>query len=476
MKDEKLSLSMLVAIIIGSTIGGGIFSLAGDMARGANTGAVLIGWLICGIGMLGLVLVYQNLSMRKPELTGGIFSYAQAGFGDYMGFNSAWGYWLNAWICNVSYATLMFEALGYFFPVFKGGNNIISIVCASIILWAIHVLVLRGVREAAILNVITTTAKIIPVVLFILIVLGTKHFKWALFVENFWGDGQVGSLLEQVKSTMLVTLWAFIGVEGAVAVSGRARKKEDIGKATILGFVGLFTIYILISLLTLGTMPRAELAALPNPSMAYVLENLIGKPGAVLINIGLIVSLAGAMLGWTIIAAEVLYETAKNGVLPKCFAVQNKNGSPVNALWLTNGLVQLLLLVTYFTASTYQVLYFIATTAILVPYLLSALYYLKLALTGETFEGDSTRVRRKHVGIGALASIYGAWLIYAAGLTNLLVTSILYAPSIVFYVWAKKEKGQKPFETLELRVSQGIVVAAMVATVLLVQGKINPFA
>lgn len=476
MKEEKLSLSMLIAIIVGSTIGGGIFSLAGDMARNANTGAVLLGWLICGVGMFGLVQVYQNLSIRKPELTGGIFSYARAGFGDYMGFNSAWGYWLNGWICNVSYATLMFEALGYFFPVFKGGNNIISIICASVILWAIHILVLRGVREAAILNIITTTAKIIPVILFIVIVLFTRNFKLDLFLDNFWGDGQVGSILEQVKSTMLVTLWAFIGVEGAVAVSGRARKKEDIGKATILGFLGLFVIYILISLLTMGTMPRAMLAELPNPSMAYVLEYLIGKPGAIIINVGLIISLAGAMLGWTIIAAEVLFDMAKNGVLPKCFALQNKNESPVNALWLTNGLVQLLLIITYFTASTYQMLYFIATTAILVPYLLSALYYLKLTINGETFENDTAKIRRKHIFIAVFASIYGIWLIYAAGLANLLVTTILYAPSILFYIVAKKENGEIPFKKFELRVAQLIIISAIIAVVLLFNGTINPFA
>lgn len=474
-KDEKLSLSMLVAIIIGSTIGGGIFALAGDMAKGASTGAILLGWLICGVGVLTLVLAYQELSMRKPELTGGIFSYAKEGFGDYMGFNSAWGYWLNAWICNVSYATLLFGALGYFFPVFETGNNAISIICASIILWGIHLLVLRGVKEAALMNLITTTAKIIPVILFLIIIVFTKSFKFEIFMDNFWGDGQLGSVFGQVKSTMLVTLWAFIGVEGAIAVSGRARHKEDIGKATIMGFIGLFAIYFMVSILTIGVMPRAELAALPNPSMAYVLENVVGHFGAVLINVGLIISLAGAMLGWTIISAEVLYETAKQGVLPKVFAKTNKSESPINALWLTNGLVQFFLIITYFTSSTYQVLYFIATTTILVPYLFSALYYFKLAITGETFDQDSKGKQLKAKIVGILASLYGVWLIFAAGMANLLVTAILYAPSIVFYVKAKKERNKEVFTQTEKYIALGIIISAVAAVVLIFNGSINPF-
>lgn len=475
-KDEKLSLSMLIAIIIGSTIGGGIFALAGDMAKNANTGAVLVGWVICGIGVLTLVMAYQELSIRKPELTGGIFSYARAGFGDYMGFNSAWGYWLNAWICNVSFATLLFGAVGYFFPAFETGNNALSIFCASLILWSIHGLVLKGVKEAALMNIITTTAKVIPVILFILIIILSRRFSFEIFLENFWGDSEVGSLFSQVKSTMLVTLWAFIGVEGAIAVSGRARNRADIGKATIMGFTGLFVIYLMISLLTMGTMPRAELAALPNPSMAYVLESVVGHWGAVLINVGLIISLAGAMLGWTIISAEVLYETAKQGVLPKVFAKTNKNESPINSLWLTNCLVQFFLIITYFTSSTYQILYFIATTTILVPYLFSSMYYFKLALTGETFENDSSKTLLKAKIVGLLAALYGVWLIFAAGMSNLLVTAILYAPSIIFYVKAKKERNQQVFTKIEKYIAIGIVVAAITAIILIFNGTINPFA
>ena len=100
---RKLGLSLLVALVVGSIIGSGIFGLPQNMAAGAGAGAILIGWTITGIGMLLLVRVYQMLSLRKPELDNGVYAYARALSGEYVGFNSAWGYWVSAWIGNVGY-------------------------------------------------------------------------------------------------------------------------------------------------------------------------------------------------------------------------------------------------------------------------------------------------------------------------------------------------------------------------------------
>ena len=110
----KLKLGALVALVVGSMIGGGIFSLPQNMAASAGVGAVLIGWAITAVGMLTLAFVFQTLANRKPDLDGGVYAYAKAGFGDYMGFSSAWGYWISAWLGNVGYFVLLFSTLGYF--------------------------------------------------------------------------------------------------------------------------------------------------------------------------------------------------------------------------------------------------------------------------------------------------------------------------------------------------------------------------
>lgn len=119
----KLRLGALVALVVGSMIGGGIFSLPQNMAASAEAGAVLIGWAITAIGMLTLAFVFQTLANRKPDLDGGVYVYAKAGFGDYMGFSSAWGYWISAWLGNVGYFVLLFSTLDYFFPVLGGQHG-----------------------------------------------------------------------------------------------------------------------------------------------------------------------------------------------------------------------------------------------------------------------------------------------------------------------------------------------------------------
>ena len=177
--------------------------------------------------------------MKRPDLDAGVYSYAEAGFGKYMGFNSAWGYWLSAWLGNVGYATLLMSAVAYFLPIFGNGQNIWSIIAASFILWACHFMILRGVESASFVNTIITIAKLIPIFLFILIVLFA--FKMNMFTSGFWytpsGKFEFANVMSQAKSTMLVTVWVFIGIEGAVVFSGRARKRSDVGKATVLGII-----------------------------------------------------------------------------------------------------------------------------------------------------------------------------------------------------------------------------------------------
>ncbi len=468
--NNKLGLWSLIAMVIGSMIGGGAFSLPADMSKGAGAGAIIIGWCITGVGMIALAFVYQNLSMRKPDLNGGIYSYAKAGFGDYMGFTSAWGYWLSAWIGNVSYVVMLFGAIGYFIPAFGKGNNLLSIVCASILLWSIHSLILKGIKQAAFINVITTIGKLVPIFVFITVMI--IFFNVKTISIDFWGGVSLGSVMNQVKSTMLVTLWVFIGIEGAVVISGRAKKRSDVGKATVIGLIGTLIIYILISVLSLGVMSREGLSQLDTPSMAYAMEHVVGKWGAIFINLGLIVSLFGALLGWTMLAGEIPYVAAKDGAMPKLFAKENVHGSPVNSLWITNGLVEISLIVTLFSSSTYQALYTMATSAILVPYLFSALYGLKLTITGETYDTNPAG-RGKDLFLGIVSSIYATWLIYAAGMQYMLMVTILYSVGIFVFVRAKKERNEKVFLSYEKVIAVINVILAVIAVVMIAMGKLS---
>lgn len=443
--SKKLNRISLVALVIGSMIGGGAFNLPSDMSQGANAGAIIISWIITGIGVVALGLVFQNLVLRKPELDAGIYSYARAGFGKYMGFNSAWGYWLSAWLGNIAYGTLIFSAVGYFIKPFAGGQNVASIIGASVLLWFVHYLVLRGVHSAAFVNLIATIAKLIPVFLFIVVAIFAFHAK--TFVTDFWGANQAAfswaSVRSQVTSTMLVTLWVFIGVEGAVVVSERARKRSDIGFATVVGLIVTLFCYMCISLLSLGIMGKGQLTGLANPSMAYVFEDIVGKWGAAFINLGLIISVLSAWIAWTIFAAEIPFAAAKDGVFPEYLKKENKHGAPANSLWLTNGLIQLFLLTLLLTDKAYNFAFSLATSAILIPYLFSALYQVKITILGDGYEKLQKKARVKDMVFGIIAGIYSIWLIYGAGLKYLLLTTILYAAGIFVYYRAQKEKREK---------------------------------
>jgi arginine:ornithine antiporter/lysine permease len=463
----------LTALAVGSMIGSGVFSLPQNMASGASPLAIIIGWAITAVGMLALVFVYQSLALRKPELDTGPYAYAKAGFGPFVGFNSAWGYWLSAWIGNVSYAVVVFSALSYFYPSFGDGNTWPAIVGASLLLWLVHALILAGIREAAIVNLIVTAAKIAPIVLFIGVV--AVAFKVDVFSADLSGLGNasLGSITAQVKSTMLVTLWVFIGIEGASVFSARAERRKDIAVATITGFLACLSLYALVSLLSLGTLNQPELAALKNPSMAGVLEAVVGPWGAIVINIALVVSVAGAFLSWTLLAAEIPLAAAKDGTMPAFFARESDKGVPWTSLLITNLLVQAFLLVTLFAQSTYQALFSIASAAILVPYILSGAYVAKLAITGEAYRQDESRLGPLVVGL--VATLYGLWLVYAAGLGYLFMCAVLYAPGIIFYIAARLQNGQRAFRPVEAVLAVALAAVGILAAYEMWTGTVSPF-
>lgn len=386
----KLGIFRLVTTVITLIIGGGVFTLAGDQAaHGASGWAILTAWGISAVGVLCLVLSFFALSRIKPELKGGIYSYANAGFGDFLGFNSAWGYWISALLCTVSFSALLFGALAYFFPVFGEGNNVASVVGASCLIWFYVLLVSRGVKEVTGINAVITISKIVPIFVAIAAVLFLQKFDPAIFLANLTtGSDPSLPFWSQVSGTMMVTIWVFVGIEGAVAISGRAKHDRDVGKATVVAFVCVLTIYMLVSVLSMGVMPLSELAGLENPALAGVLAAAVGPWGAVLINCGVVLSLVGAMLGYTVLSSESPYEAAEQGVFIKAFAKTNKKGAPIVTLVVTNVIIEAFLVIMLFSDSTYQFFYTLSAGMILLPYLLSAAYFAKLTFTEkEAFEG-----------------------------------------------------------------------------------------
>lgn len=470
--DQKLSRGALIALVVGSMVGSGIFALPSSFGRATGGLGALIAWGIAGAGMLMLAFVFQTLSRRKPDLDSGIYAYAKAGFGDYPGFASAVGYWIGCCLADVACLVLIKATLGQFFSVFGDGTTPIAIAAASALLWGVHILILRGIKEAAALNTIATFAKMVPILLFIVIVIFA--FKGDVFAENFWGGEEptFANVSNQVRNTMLVTVFVFVGIEGASVYSRYARNRNDVGIATILGFLGVLALLVLVTMLSYGILLRPELRALATPSMAGVLEAIVGPWGKIFISVGLLISVLGNYLSWSLLAAEVLHSAAVNRTMPTFLAYENARKVPAGALWLTNIVIQVFLLVTYFAEYAFTLALKMTSSMTLIPYLLVAAYGLKLAWTGETYAADS-RSRAVDWIRGAIATVYAAGMIYAGGAKFLLLSALLYAPGTALFVIARREQKKVTFTPVEWLLFGAILIAAAIALYSLTAGTLS---
>ena len=461
-RTEKFSLFALTSMVVGSMVGAGIFSLPRAFATATGPFGAIIAWAIAAAGMYTLARVFQALAERKPDLDAGVYAYAKAGFGDYLGFLSAFGYFISACLGNTFYWVLIKSTLGAFFPIFGNGDTLAAVVVSSICIWVFHFTVLRGVQQAAAINKVVTVAKIVPIILFILIL--AVSFKGHLFAANFWGgDGMPeASLFEQVRATMLVTVFVFIGIEGASVYSRYAQKRSDVGVATIFGFVGVTCLMVLVTLLSYAVLPRAEIAGLRQPSMATVLEAVVGHWGAVFVSVGLIVSVLGAYLAWQMIAAEVLFNAAKTDDMPRIFATENQNKVPATALWLSNGIVQLLVISTLFSEDAFTLMLKLASSMSLFPYLLVAGYALLISRRGETYD-TRPQERNRDLIIAGVATLYTVFMIFAGGMKFVLLSAIFYAPGTLLYFWARREQQKQLFAPVEWVVLLVVVIGAVIA-------------
>lgn len=471
----NLGVLALAGVVVSSMIGGGIYSLPQNMAAGASVGAVILAWLITGIGVYFLANTFRILSVVKPDLTAGIYMYSREGFGPYVGFTIGWSYWLCQICGNVGYAVITMDALNYFFPpYFVGGNNLYSIIGGSLLIWGFNALVLKGIKQATIINLIGTVAKIVPLLFFIVVTM--IFFNSDKFSFDFWGEQEanLGSLTKQIEGTMLVTLWAFIGIEGAVVMSKHAKNPRAVGRATLLGFAGCLLVYVLLSVLPYGLMSQEELAKLPNPSTAAVLEAVIGKWGAYIMNIGLLISVLTSWLAWTMVTAQIPQAAAENGTFPREFAKENAAKAPSVSLYVTSLLMQVFMLLVYFSGNAWNTMLSITSVMVLPAYFASAMYLWKLC---EDHEYPTNFYIRRSAALfsAILGAIYALWLIYAAGLNYLLMALIFMALGIPVFVWARRQSApnQAVFSAGERFAAGVLVVAAVLAIYMMATGVVS---
>lgn len=456
MVKNKLGLWVLTALVVGNMVGSGIFMLPATLAKAASPLGVLSAWLLTGAGVLLIALIFGNLALRKPELTGGPQAYAMAMFKQgsngsrLSGFLVAWGYWVANFAGNVAIITTFASYLSTFFPSLtseavlwsagsfelKVGNLLTFLVCTAL-LWGMHALILRGVEGAGKVNFVATATKVLGFAFFIAAALFAfeKTNLLPLDAPRLTEDGASIGLLGQINAAAISTLWAFVGVEAAVVFSARAKKKQDVKRATILGLLIAVAIYLGITMLVMGALTQEQLIAADKP-LVDALAAVIGSTGAYIMAALGLISLLGSTIGWIMMSAEVPYQAAKQGIFLPQFLKENKHGAPSVSLWVTNLCSQLFIFSTILqsVSEAFEFVIIVATLAYLVPYIIASLYQLKLVATGETYLGQ-TRSRVTDAVIALLATAYSIWLI-AAGTADLKTFGLgvlLLVSGIVFY-------------------------------------------
>lgn len=451
-------------------IGSGIFNSPKDLIGVANPQSAMLSWLIGGFGALMLALVFVYLNDKRPDLRSGIFNYAREGFGDYMGFNAAWGYWSMGWLGNISYLLLFFKTLNDLL-----GNNALSpitaFIVASVINWIYFYVIASGVKEGAITNMIVTIAKLLPI--FLVIILGFIFIKNGNFTVPDWkyqlaSTGDKTTPFLQIKNAMAIILWCFVGLEASTVLAGRAKSQRAVRSATIISLLVALTIYILVSVVSMSVVPAKELYNSTTPLALVLSKTYIGQVGSFIVQIGIMVSVIGAGLSWLLLSTETMYSAARSGVMPIFVIKENRKQVPINSLLMSLVFVQFFLLALlspainkmYLTAIT------LATSLVLIPYLLSTLYAVKLSFK------DLNSKNFIHFIIAILGVVYSVYVIYTVGLKYLIFTLIFYSIGSALFYKAKKERNES-IKRWEVSVIFTLIISSIIIIYLLLSGKIT---
>lgn len=452
LSEGKLGFWGLTALVFGLMVGVGIYNLPQNMASVASPVAVFIAWMVTAAGILPLVIAFKWLSDHYPQYNAGLYQYAQAEFGNYAGFNIAWGYWLCTAFSNVAYGVMLNDSCGAFFPgLLDHGWE--TVVFGSVLIWIMYFIVARGVKTAKTVNSLLALVKIVMLVFIIAIFI--IFFKTGLFNADIWELNQLGSIAMQVKSTMMVTLFCFFGVEGAVMMSARALRSSDVGKAGFAGFLISLVLYMAVSLLCYGLLSRANLSTLPDPSIAYILKEACGDWAYWFVICAVIMSLLGGWVAWTLVVAQVPYEASLVGILPSSFKRLNRHGMPAFGLFASSVVMELFLILVVMADDVYLAALRITGLMIIPCYFFTGLFLLKKARSG------GMRI------IAIITSAFCLWMAYAGGLKDMFMTSVFYIIGTGFYIRARRENS--PSSALFTSGEKcGIIVLALASAATLV--------
>jgi APA family basic amino acid/polyamine antiporter len=416
------------ALVVGNMIGSGIFLLPASLA--AFGPIALGGWLLTSAGALILAIIFGRLSQLVSK-TGGPYAYTQEGYGEFAGFLIAWGYWIALWTGNAGVAVALAGYVGFLVPEVAASQGY-SLAVALGAIWLLTLVNIRGVKEAGVIQVITTVLKLLP-----LILIGTLGFFW-VDLGNYSPLNVSGqSNLSAISAAAALTLWAYLGLESATVPSGAVINPEKtIPRATIIGVLIAAAVYIAVTTVAIGVLPSTTLAQSSAP-LADVAEHMWGSTWGVLIALGAVIATFGTLNGFTLLTGQVPYGAAQDRVFPASMGRLSRFGTPANALVFSNLLASILVIMNFSQGlvGAFNSIILLAVMSSLLPYALCAFAELMIRLKGKQgLQG----VGLFKVGLlGSLGFLYSGWALYGSGAETVFLGTLLIVAAVPLHVWMK---------------------------------------
>ncbi len=423
-RSAKIGLWTSTSLVIGNMIASGLFMLPATL--GIYGGISLIGWIISGAGAICLALVYSWLSKLQPLATGGPYAYTREGMGPFAAFLVAWGYWISVWCTNAAISVAFVSYLTAFIPAL-GNNPILSVGTGLAAIWFLTWINTKGIREAGIVQVITTILKIAP--LLIITVGGLFYLNSDYFIPfNVSSESNISA----INSATTLTLFAFLGLECATIPSGNVKNPEKtISRATIIGTLITTLIYIAGTVAVMGLIPPAQLVQSQAP-FADAAASIWGEGARYLVAGGAAISTFGALNGWILVQGQMPMAAARDHLFPHVFGKENKNGTPALGIVISSVLISVLTSMSFSNslAETYKFALLLGTLTCLVAYLFSIISFVLI-------DSKQPGFRWGKMLVAALAFIYSMWAVVGSGQEIVYWGFIMLMAGLPFYAWIK---------------------------------------
>lgn len=432
-KTQKIGLLTATSLVVGNMIGVGIFVLPAVLSKYGSIS--ILGWLFTATGALILAKIFSNFSKIIVSKSGGPYVYSKAGFGDFIGFLVAWGYWIACWVSNGAIAIAIIGAASFFVPELAT-NSVLSVSIGLGLIWVFTWINSRGIKESGKVQLITTVIKILP--LLFIIVFGLFFFKFENFPSfNLTG----GSNFSALSAVATLTLYAFLGIECATIPAGNIENPEKtVPRATMLGAIIVTILYILGTIVLFGILPLETLQNSPAP-FAEAAQIMGGDYGGYFVAIGVLISGVGVLNGWILITGQISMATAKDDLFPDYFKRENKKGAPVNGFIVGGILSSIVMLMNYSEGLVDQFEFIVQLTVIssLLPYLFTAASYALIIIEKRLH----TKSWVKTFVLSALGFTYSLWAIYGSGSETVYYGFLLLLIGIPVYIYMKWFKNKE---------------------------------